>query len=246
MRIALLADIHANREAFEAVLAELPALGIDRIALLGDIVGYGPDPEFACEKAADLVAAGALAVLGNHDAAIEAEGNDMNAIASLAIGWTRRRLGDAHRAFLAALALTHREGEVLYVHANARAPASWDYVRRPDEAERSLRASNARLTCVGHTHIPQLWRLNGLGMAVGHVPHAGVEIPLAKSQQWLAVIGAVGQPRDGSPAAAFGVLDQGRATLEFRRVAYDHVRTCRKLREAGLPEPLAARLLRGR
>lgn len=246
MRIALLADIHANREAFEAVLARLDKARVDRIVLLGDLVGYGPDPEFCTEKAMELVDAGALAVIGNHDAAIGGDSSDMNTIARQAIDWSRQRLGNAHRQFLASLPETQRLGDTLLVHASARAPRAWEYVTGPSEAERSLRATDARLTVVGHVHRPQLWRLTGLGVAIGHEPITGFEIPLATSFTWLAVMGAVGQPRDGNCAAAFGILDQKKRTLAFERVSYDHFATCRKVREAGLPEALATRLLRGR
>jgi diadenosine tetraphosphatase ApaH/serine/threonine PP2A family protein phosphatase len=246
MRIALLADIHGNREAYEAVLARVEKLGVDRIALLGDIVGYGPDPEFCVEKSAELVSKGALAVVGNHDAAIEGTTEDMNSRARAAIEWTRTRLDDEHRAFLRALPESHREGEVLLVHASARAPRMWEYITGPQQAERSLRATDARLTMVGHVHSPNLWRLNATGIAAGHVPVTGMEIPLARSQVWLAVMGAVGQPRDGNPAAAFGLLDTTRSSLTFERVPYDHFAPARKIRAAGLPEELAARLQRGR
>lgn len=246
MRIALLADIHANREAFEAVLQRLETCRIDRIVLLGDIVGYGPDPAFCADKAMELVAAGARGVIGNHDAAIDGDTSDMNSVARAAIEWTRPRLDEAQRAFLGTLPDDETEGDTLFVHASARAPRAWEYITGPQQAERSLRATPARITVVGHVHSPHLWRLTSAGVATGHVPASGIEIPLARSQVWLAVMGAVGQPRDGHCAAAFGILDTARATLAFERVAYDHFATCRKVREAGLPEALATRLLRGR
>lgn len=246
MRIALLADIHANREAFEAVLKQIGKIGVDRLCLLGDIVGYGPDPDFCAERAAELVEEGALAVVGNHDAAIDGDASDMNSRARAAIEWTRTRLGPAHRGFLNSLPEAIREGDALFVHASARAPRAWEYITGPVEAERSIRATEARITIVGHVHSPNLWRLNTAGVATGHVPVTGVEIPLARSQNWLAVMGAVGQPRDGNPAAAFGILDTAKSTLVFERVAYDHFAPARKIRAAGLPDELAARLQRGR
>jgi len=246
MRLALLADIHANREAFEAVLARLATQRIDRFVLLGDIVGYGPDPEFCTEKAAELVGKGALAVIGNHDAAIDGDSSDMNTRARAGIEFSRARLGDDHRAFLAGLPDTASEGEAYFVHATARAPRSWEYVTGRPQAERSIRACHKRISVVGHVHAPHLWRLNSAGVATGHVPVSGVEIPLAKSQRWLAVMGAIGQPRDGNPAAAYGVLDLARGTLLFERAPYDHSATARKVRDAGLPHELADRLSRGR
>lgn len=246
MRIALLADIHANREALDAVLARLAGLRVDRIALLGDIVGYGPDPEYCAERAARLVEDGAFAVLGNHDLAVLQDSLDMNATARAAIEWTRGRLGEAHRAFLKGLPDTCREGDVLLVHASARAPRAWEYITDADSAERSIRATDARVTIVGHLHVPRLWRLTSAGVATGHVPVAGLEMPLAASQSWLAVMGAVGQPRDGSPAAAFAILDRKARTLTYERVTYDYFAAARKVREAGLPARLAERLVSGR
>lgn len=246
MRIALLADIHANREAFDAVLAAITAQRIDRIALLGDIVGYGADPVYCVEQAQALVAQGALAVIGNHDAAIEGSIDDMNAMARHSAQWTRERLGKAHRAFLRALPDTCREDDLLLVHACARTPRDWDYITGAAAAERSIRAANARITIVGHVHSPHLWRVAGQGAASGRVPDTGVDIELTADQHWLAVMGAVGQPRDGSTAAAYGILDTAAATLTFMRVPYDHARASRKVREAGLPAALADRLLRGR
>lgn len=246
MRIALLADIHANREAFDAVLMRLRDCRIDRIALLGDIVGYGADPVYCTEKAAQLVESGAIAVIGNHDAAIDGSAEDMNSMARAAISWTRDQLGAPHRAFLRQLPDTQRDGDLLLVHASARAPRGWEYITDALVAERSIRATDARISIVGHVHAPHLWRLNWAGVATGHVPTAGVEIPLAASQSWLAVMGAVGQPRDGKPAAAFGILDRKARTLTFERVPYDHYAASRRVREVGLPTPLAERLLKAR
>lgn len=246
MRYALLADIHANREAFDAVRAKLKAARIDRVVLLGDLVGYGPDPAYCVDIAEALVSDGALAVLGNHDAAVEDGGTHMNSVAKQAISWTRDHLTPRHRAFLRALPETIREGEVLFVHANARAPRAWDYVTDADVAERSLRATDARISIVGHVHVPHLWRLTPSGVATGHAPVTGVTIPLATSQVWLAVMGAVGQPRDGKLGAAYGILDTKTRGLSFERADYDHFTTARKVREAGLPPALADRLLKAR
>ncbi len=245
MRFAILADIHANREAFEAVLDRIARSRIDRIVLLGDIIGYGPDPEFCVEKAVELVETGALAVVGNHDEAIGNPTGDMNSAARLAIEWTRGRLSARHRAFLSALPETRTEEGTLFVHASARAPRAWEYITGPMQAERSLRATSARVTLVGHVHCPRLWRLTSAGVAIGHEPFTGVEIPLAQSFAWLGVMGSVGQPRDGNCAAAFGILDTRARTLSFERLAYDHFATSRKIRDAGLPESLAIRLLHG-
>lgn len=245
MRIGLIADIHANREGFDAALAALQRTGYDQLVLLGDLVGYGADPEYCVEQAATLIARGAIGILGNHDAAIDGSDQDMNSVAREAIRWTRSRLGPDHRAVLAGLAVSHRIDEALFVHASASHPTEWFYITDERNAERSLRATDASITLVGHVHRPHLWRLTAQGTAIGHRPHTGVENPLARSQSWLAVIGSAGQPRDGRPGASFGLLDLARRSLAFERVDYDHFTAARKVREAGLPDVLAERLLRG-
>lgn len=247
MRIALIADIHANREAFAAVLERVASRGIDRIALLGDIVGYGADPEWCCERAMQLVADGAIAIMGNHDAAIPGTGDeDMNRTAREAIRWTREKLSPSQRRFLESLPMAHREGDLLLVHASAHHPRMWEYVTDSRAAERCINAAIAKITCVGHTHVPHLWRLTSQRTATGHAPERGVELPLAQSQLWLAVIGSAGQPRDGKAGAAFAILDLHRRTISFERVDYDHFGAARKVREAGLPASLSERLLRAR
>jgi diadenosine tetraphosphatase ApaH/serine/threonine PP2A family protein phosphatase len=247
MRIALLADIHANREALDAVLFAVNARGVDRIAVLGDIVGYGPDPAYCTERVASLVSDGAIAIMGNHDAAIDGTGDeDMNRIAREAIRWTRTRLDSAHRSFLANLPMAHREDDLLLIHASANHPRQWEYVTDETTAERCIRAAVSKVTVVGHTHEPCLWRLTTRGTATGHAPTTGMEMPLARSQLWLAVMGAVGQPRDGNTAACFGTIDTAKNALTYERVDYDHYTTARKVREAGLPTALSERLLRAR
>lgn len=246
MRIALLSDIHANREALEACLAHVNRQGADRIAVLGDIVGYGADPVACTERVAELAGKGAIVILGNHDEAVQRADPDMNADALAAIHWTRGVLGDDHRRFLAALPLTHRDGEVLLVHAGARHPGQWPYVTSPRNAELSLSATDARLVFCGHTHMPVLFSLQPNGTCLPFVPVTNQPVPLLRHRRWQAVIGAVGQPRDGSAAAAYSILDLGQGTLTQHRVAYDHQAAAARIRAAGLPDRLASRLALGR
>lgn len=246
MLIALLADIHANREALVAVLAHAREAGVQRHIFLGDVVGYGADPAFAIETVGEHVERGAVALLGNHDAAIEDGSEGMNDMAAAAIAWTRDVLKPSHRAFLQRLPLAHEEGERLFVHASARAPATWPYVTEPRDAERSLAATDARTTFVGHVHVPMLFHMGPSGRAEYFRPVAGAAVPLLRQRRWLAVIGSVGQPRDGSAAAGYALLDTHKDTLTMQRVPYDVETAQRKIRAAGLPETLARRLSAGR
>lgn len=117
MRIAILTDIHANREAFEAVLADVALRGSDRIGILGDVVGYGPDPAWCTDRVRELVATGAFCIKGNHDSAISNKSEHLNVTALRAINWTRQLLSPDQTEFLAGLPMTHAEGDILFVHA---------------------------------------------------------------------------------------------------------------------------------
>ena len=245
MRTALITDIHGNREAFAAVLADVAARGCERTALLGDIVGYGPDPEWCVDRAIGLVAAGAICLQGNHDAAVAAGARDFSTNARLALDWTRSRLNAAQRGFLAGLPLTATLGEVLLCHASAEAPGEWIYVATVARAVGAFRATAARVVVCGHVHVPALYAADRAGAVREQRVKIGVALPLISSRRWLAVVGAVGQPRDRNPAAGYAVYDDAVQELTFRRVPYDCGKTALKVRAAGLPEALALRLLSG-
>lgn len=247
MLTAYLADIHANREAFEAVLRHARAAGARRYVLLGDIVGYGPDPSWCADKAQTMVMEGALAVRGNHDAALApGGGTDFTALARSAIEWTRPRLDSAQTRFLMELPMTLGEEDRLYVHANAWAPEDWDYIANERTAERSLNYCTQRVTFVGHIHTPALYTRLGDRACQRHDPKPGLPIPLLTSRRWVVVVGAVGQPRDGNPAANYCLHDPARGEITFHRVPYDREATARKILDFGLPSPLAERLRTGR
>jgi predicted phosphodiesterase len=245
MLIALLSDIHANRQAFSAVLADARAQGAERIVLLGDYVGYGADPEWSVETVMQLVADGSPAVLGNHDSAVSASNEGMNMLAKAAIEWTRRELGAPARRFLAGLPLTHQDGERLYVHSEASAPNNWIYVTSTAEASRSLAATTAHLTVCGHVHQPAVYSMSSTAKMTAFTPVTNVPIPLLPGRRWLAVLGAVGQPRDGNPAAAWALLDTDKNEITYCRTPYDVAAAANAIRAKGLPSFLAERLFRG-
>jgi diadenosine tetraphosphatase ApaH/serine/threonine PP2A family protein phosphatase len=251
VRIALISDIHGNREALEAVLADIEAAGVDEIVCLGDVVGYGADPEAVTERIARLVEDGAICVKGNHDAAIETGGRRMSENAAIAIEWTARRLGDDHKRFLKGLPLAEHDGDLLFVHASADKPEGWTYVVSADEAAASLDATDARVTFCGHTHVPAHFSiLHGIsgttGKTVTFRPVADRPVPLSRIRRHLAVMGAVGQPRDGDPRACWGLYDGLAGEITWRRVPYDVETAVRKIKDAGLPDRLASRLIDGR
>jgi diadenosine tetraphosphatase ApaH/serine/threonine PP2A family protein phosphatase len=247
MKLALLADIHANLEALEACLAHAREQGADEVAFLGDLVGYGADPGAVLDRVRTRLVAGALAVRGNHDAAVASAGTDtMNRSAEAVVDWTRQQLDADQMAFLASLPLMIKRGDVCAVHASADRPADWTYVQSARAAAASLAAAGSTWVFSGHVHEQALYHLTRTGHAHPFRPVPGVAIPVPAHRGWLAVVGSVGQPRDGNTAACYAIFDTRRATLTFHRVPYDWSAAAAKIRAAGLPEFLALRLERGR
>jgi diadenosine tetraphosphatase ApaH/serine/threonine PP2A family protein phosphatase len=245
MLLGIISDVHANELALDASLAALERLKVDRIVVLGDVVGYGPDPEPVTQRIAALVTQGAICLMGNHDAAAIGIKSSMNETAAAAIAWTAPRLSDASRQFLSGLPMTATLDDVLFVHADASNPEAWIYVLDTASAMQSLLAVKARVTFCGHVHQPQVYCLTATAKVIAHTPVTNTAVPLSPQRQWLAVAGAVGQPRDGNPAASFLTYDTAARDLTFHRATYDYETTAQRVRDAGLPERLAERLLNG-
>ncbi|MBC7453975.1 MAG: metallophosphoesterase family protein [Massilia sp.] len=246
MRLALLTDLHANREALSACLAHAESQQADQYAFTGDLVGYGADPAWVVDTVMDYVRRGAAAVQGNHDeAVIQAGRAQMHAEAREVIDWTRGQLGAGQRAFLAGLPLTEERGHLLFVHASACDPAKWEYVTGLGEAERCLRAVRSRMVFCGHVHTPALYRRADDGRMGAHAPVPGACIAIRAQHQYLVIPGAVGQPRDGNNAACYALYDDAARELTYFRVPYEHGAAARKVIAAGLPIVFAMRLIEG-
>jgi diadenosine tetraphosphatase ApaH/serine/threonine PP2A family protein phosphatase len=244
--LAIFADIHANRQAFGACLSFARARGAEQMICLGDYVGYGADPEWATEVVMGLVGGGAGAVRGNHDTAVGATSETMNAEAQAAIEWTRGRLSAPQRRFLAELPLTLQEDDRLYVHSEASNPLKWRYVQSAADAARSIQATAVQVTFCGHIHRPALYSMSAAAKMTSFVPTSGVAVQLLQGRRWLAVLGSVGQPRDGDPAASFAMLDTRSREITYCRVPYDVDAAAERIRQNGLPLWLADRLRLGR
>jgi diadenosine tetraphosphatase ApaH/serine/threonine PP2A family protein phosphatase len=170
----------------------------------------------------------------------------MNAEAQAAIEWTRGRLSAPQRHFLAELPLTLNEDDRLYVHSEASSPAKWRYVQTTADAGRSLLATAAHVTFCGHIHRPALYSISVTGKMTSFVPTSGVTVRLLQGRRWLTVLGSVGQPRDGDPAASFAMFDTTSREITYCRVPYDVDAAAKRIRENGLPHWLADRLSVGR
>jgi len=237
MRVAVISDIHANFHALEAV-AEAIGQEQDEIWCVGDVVGYGPQPNPCCDWTADHAD---VCLAGNHDLGVlgtldlELFSDD----AAAAALWTRGVLSERARGYLAALEPSAtRDGVALY-HGSPREPV-WEYVLSYQAARDAIEDSAAEVTIVGHSHVPFAI---GEGELVGGHVSDGAEVAL--DGRWLLNPGSVGQPRDGDPHAAWLLLDLGSRRATFRRVPYDVERTQAEMRELGLPDVLAERLAHG-
>jgi diadenosine tetraphosphatase ApaH/serine/threonine PP2A family protein phosphatase len=241
VRVAVISDIHANGQALQAVLADVDGSRVDELWCLGDVVGYGPDPNGCCAIVRERAA---LCLVGNHDlAALGAVGTeDFNAEAAAATEWTRAQLDDESRAFLSGLEPQGARDGVELFHASPLDPV-WDYVLTYQGALLALEATTAPLVLVGHTHVPIAMALEGGAAGGGHAV-AGTVTELGGTRRLLNP-GSVGQPRDGDPRAAWLLLDLDAGTAGFRRVGYPVAETQAAMHAAGLPPALAQRLEHG-
>ncbi|WLI89579.1 metallophosphoesterase family protein [Massilia sp. R2A-15] len=246
MRLALLTDLHANREALSACLAHAEQQKADQYAFTGDFVGYGADPAWVVDTVMQYVARGAVAVQGNHDYSVTRETRpQMHAEAREVIEWTRGQLNAEQMAFLRELPLTEERGNMLFVHASALDPIKWEYVTGIEEAERSLRATHCKMVFSGHVHKPSLFRRADDGRMGSHTPEPGARIVIRPQHQHLVIPGAVGQPRDGNCSACYALYDDVTRELTYFRVPYDHGAAARRVIASGLPIVFAMRLIEG-
>ncbi len=241
MKYAFFSDVHGNLESLQSALAQIEA--DETLVSLGDVVGYGPNPN---ECAGLLRERSAHAVLGNHDlAALENFGVEhFNSVARSAIEWTQHQLDAQSRNWLDGLPYELRFPDFLLVHG---APVNYfQYVLDKETAAAAFKRTDARLIFIGHTHIAEYWTCDENG-AIGHKHmQNGGELTLEPGKRYIVDVGSVGQPRDLNPDACFVRYDSERGHVQWIRYAYPIAEVATKMREAGLPEYLAERLIVGR
>ena len=239
MRVAVLSDIHANLVALDAVLRD--AGEVDAIWHLGDIVGYGPDPDGVVGRLREREA---LGVRGNHDAAAcgGSEIDWFNPDARRAMEWTRGAISEETRTWLTALPERRTEAGCLLVHGSPREPL-WEYVTSEKVARDNLRLLDTSIGLHGHTHVPVAWLEGAKGIELVR-GRPGQRLELA-GRRALVNPGSVGQPRDGNPEASFAILDTEAGFVEWRRTPYDIGAVQSDMRAAGLPGSLGSRLSAG-
>lgn len=251
MRVLVLSDIHANLAALEAVLADANTLGYDEVWCLGDVVGYGPDPNECIERLRALPNK-LICVAGNHDWAAlgRLDIEDFNPEAQRAVQWTQAALTPSHRAWLENLPDTPIVlGRYTIAHGSPRHPV-WEYILTPSVAHSNFAHFSTPYCLVGHTHIPIIYRLSenetesrAHCQALNPIPNHW--IALAGSHRLILNPGSVGQPRDSDPRASYALLDVEDELWMYRRLPYPVELTQMRMREAGLPDRLIARLAYG-
>jgi predicted phosphodiesterase len=242
MRVAIASDIHGNKQAFQAVIDAAEAAGADELWCLGDLVGYGAEPD-ACVALADAHCAICLA--GNHDLAVVEvlSLEDFSRGAALAAQWTRDVIRPETREYLLSLSPQgHAEGLGLF-HASPRDPV-WEYVLSPLAAELCFDATDYRISFIGHSHVALSFHRPEGQAATGTAQREGAIVEL-QSGEWLINPGSSGQPRDGDPRAAWLMLDTDKWTAAWRRADYDIAGAQAAIRAANLPDSLADRLQYG-
>jgi predicted phosphodiesterase len=242
MRVAIVSDIHGNRQAFEAVLDEIEESDCEELWCLGDLVGYGADPD-ACVALARAHAAICLA--GNHDLGVRGTLplEQFSRGAALAAAWTQETIAEPTREYLDGLEPYSLEETVGLYHASPRDPV-WEYVLSPLQAELCLDVQQQRVALIGHSHVALSFSRFPGAAATGEVRSADEELDISEGE-WLINPGSVGQPRDGDPRAAWLELDLNGLIAIYRRTEYDIAGAGAAIRAARLPDSLAERLLYG-
>lgn len=241
MRYLVLADVHANLEAMDAVLADAPPY--DEVLFLGDLVGYGPNPNEVADRLRSVPRM--TSIVGNHDWAAlgKLDTSEFNPLARQAAEWTAGQMRADVRGFLDVLEPRADAHSLILAHGSPRDPL-WEYLESEFQGPASFAAFDTSICLVGHTHVPRVFLEQPDGRTKVFDAREGDVLDLSSGRMILNP-GGVGQPRDGDPRAAYGLLDTDDRTFTFFRTPYDVDVTQRKMREAGLPEPLAARLALG-
>jgi predicted phosphodiesterase len=239
VRVAIVSDVHGNRQAFESVLDAIAASPCEEVWCLGDLVGYGADPDACVELAA---AHCAVSLAGNHDLGVTGALplQDFSAGARRAAEWTQETISTETLEYLRSLVPLNESEAVGLYHASPRDPV-WEYVLSPLQAELCLDAQPARVCLVGHSHVALSFSRADGGSTTGQTRSDDDVLDLGEGD-WMLNPGSVGQPRDGDPRAAWLELDLGRWTAIYHRVDYDIAGAAATIRAARLPESLAERL----
>jgi predicted phosphodiesterase len=241
-RIALISDIHGNLPALEAVLEAIGNDNVDAIWCLGDLVGYGAQPNECVDLTAKSVE---MSLIGNHDLVVidKLDISDFSANAATAAMWTKDELTPEAREYLEKLETTDEQTAVGLYHGSPRDPV-WEYVLSAMAADDCMDVMGPRVGAIGHSHVALAFWRKGQGPTTGAQSEGGTEVDISEDR-WILNPGSVGQPRDGDPRAAWMVVDMGSWKATWHRTEYDIDRAAEAIRQARLPSQLADRLYYG-
>ena len=244
MRFAFISDIHANLEALEAVLADIKQQAVDEIVCLGDIVGYGANPNECAELVREKCS---TVLLGNHDAAAVnlLATHHFNSHAKIAIEWTANTLKNDVRTFLLSLPLTATLDTLTLVHSTPYEPNMWYYITSLEEAAFNFQYFDSTACLVGHTHIPIIIVMDKQKEVYVHQT-LHINLREMADSRLLINVGSVGQPRDRNPDSCYAILDAASGDFSFRRVPYSIEKAQAKMKKIKMPEFLVNRLQEGR
>jgi len=242
MRYGIFADIHANLEALDKVIAAYKNEAIDKYLCLGDIVGYATNPNECCQKVKEIAS---ITVAGNHDwASVDLFSlNYFNRYAKEAILWTKEHLSKDNGYFLSTLKLVYQNEDLTLVHGTLNNPADFNYLIDIEAAQETFKLMQTKVCFVGHSHVPGIFVKD----KNGYLGYLEDNLITLKDQNYYIInVGSVGQPRDGSPLATYCIYDTEKKEVSIKRVSYDFQTTRKKIIQAGLPAFLGNRLMIGR
>jgi diadenosine tetraphosphatase ApaH/serine/threonine PP2A family protein phosphatase len=241
-RVAVLSDVHANLPAFRAVLEDIDKVGVDARWCLGDLVGYGAQPDQCVALAREACD---FCLIGNHDLVVigKLDIAEFSMNAAIAANWTQEHIAEESVEYLKTLSSADESHGVGLYHASPRDPV-WEYVLSTLQASACMDTMGPRVGAVGHSHVALHFSRNDNGSAAGEQAPAGTTVDLSRGD-WIVNPGGVGQPRDGDPRAAWLLLDTESWTATWHRVEYPIEEAARAIHQAGLPAALSDRLFHG-
>lgn len=244
MKYFIFSDIHGNLEALTTVLQKIPELLPDKVICLGDIVGYGPNPNECIQRihqTADEI------IMGNHDHAVLGltDITYFNEYAKIAVLWTRQELTEENFSILNKCPFWKSTGDILFVHSTPLHPERWDYIFTPLEGQYYLQHLKEQVCFIGHSHQPLFFEQDAKGeVTFDRKPQ--FSLILKAGNKYIVNIGSVGQPRDGNPKTSFAFYDTEEHRIDVIRLPYDFSKTQEKMSDVNLPSFLIERLAYGR
>ncbi len=243
MRISVFSDVHSNIEALKAFIDHTSTKKIDRYVCLGDVVGYGANPNKCIALLKSLPRTDF--VLGNHDNAVMGSPFQMNKNAKKVILWTQKRLSPESLVFLKKMKVILQWKNIFFCHSNPYRPLEWSYITNKSFMSQAFTRSRGKMFFVGHTHTAAAITRKNFFCLYVKMPKNKTVVPAALLKRQIFNCGSIGQPRDGDPRASYLIYDTDENVIEFHRTPYDNEGAAKKILAAGLPESLAYRLLKG-